>query len=52
MASLSWQTLLALISAEGHRRLPAEFRNVLAIIGSVVIAAFGVAILLEAMKGP
>lgn len=52
VASLSWQTVLALISAEGHRRLPPELRNALGIVGSVVIAAFAVAILLEATKGP
>ncbi len=51
IASLSWQTLLAVISAEGHRRLPPEFRNVLGVIGSVVIAAFAVAILFEAIGG-
>lgn len=48
LASLSWQTLLAVVSAEGHRRLPPGFRNVLGLVGSVVIAGFAIAILREA----
>lgn len=49
VASLSWQTLLAVISAEGHRRLPAGFRSVLGLVGGLAIAAFAIAILLEAI---
>ena len=46
LASLSWQSLLALISGMAHKRLPAKVQVVSFAIGNVVIMALGVAILL------
>ncbi len=45
LASFSWQTVLALVGAVAHRRLPPGFRTVLGALGSVVIAGFAIAIL-------
>jgi len=46
LASLSWQSLLALISGIAHKRLSAKVRIVTFAIGNFVIIALGVAILL------
>lgn len=48
LASLSWQTILAVIGATAHRRLPGAFRSVLSVVGNLVIAGFAVAILASA----
>jgi len=46
LASLSWQSLLAIISGMAHKRLPAKVQVMTFVIGNFVIMALGVAILL------
>ncbi len=45
IASLSWQTALALLGSAGHRRLSPRFRDGLSLAGNIAIAAFAVVIL-------
>jgi arginine exporter protein ArgO len=42
LASLSWQTTLAGISAVAHRRLPARFQMTISLIGNLAICGFAV----------
>lgn len=42
LASLSWQTTLAGISAVAHRRLPARFQVTISLIGNLAICGFAV----------
>jgi threonine/homoserine/homoserine lactone efflux protein len=44
LASLSWQWLLASVAAVLHRRLPAEVRSAVGIVGAIVVAGFAVGI--------
>jgi threonine/homoserine/homoserine lactone efflux protein len=46
LASLSWQSLLALISGIAHKRVPAKMQAATFAIGNLVIIALGAAILL------
>lgn len=49
LASLSWQTLLALLGAVGNRFLSLRFRLITNVIGNLVIVALGVRILVTAL---
>lgn len=40
VASLSWQSLLAIIGSIAHRRLPARSRVVAGVLGDVIVLAF------------
>lgn len=42
LASLSWQTTLAGISAVAHRRLPAQFQVIVSLLGNLAICGFAV----------
>jgi threonine/homoserine/homoserine lactone efflux protein len=42
LASLSWQTALAGISAVAHRRLPARFQLVVSLLGNLAICGFAI----------
>jgi threonine/homoserine/homoserine lactone efflux protein len=42
LASLSWQTTLAAVSAVAHRRLPRQFQVIVSIAGNVAICGFAV----------
>jgi threonine/homoserine/homoserine lactone efflux protein len=44
LASLSWQTLLAVVGAVGHRRLPARLQEAFGIVGNLVIIGFALGI--------
>ncbi len=46
LASLSWQTLLAVIGAFGHRRLPARAQEAFGVVGNltIIVMAVGIAI--------
>lgn len=47
LASLSWQLVLAAISAVAHHRLPPRFQVAVSVIGNVAICAFAVLIALD-----
>jgi threonine/homoserine/homoserine lactone efflux protein len=40
LASLSWQSLLAVMGSVAHRRLPERFRVVAALVGDVIVLGF------------
>ena len=44
LASLSWQSLLALIGAAGHRRLTPRAQLITSVIGNVIVIGLGVRI--------
>ena len=44
LASASWQLLLALLGALGHRRLPTQVRLAISLAGNAVVAGFAVLI--------
>ena len=46
IASLSWQTLLAVLGGLGRERLSPRFQNIAVILGNLIILALGVLILL------
>ena len=50
-ASLSWQTLLAVIGSTFHGRVPDRFRAGAVIAGNLIVAALGVRILVLAVAG-
>ncbi len=45
LASWSWQSLLAVLSALAHRHLPASFRMWPSLVGNVIVMGLGLAIL-------
>lgn len=45
LASWSWQSLLAVVSALAHRHLPASFRVWTSLVGNVIIVGLGIKIL-------
>lgn len=47
LASLSWQTLLAASAALLKKRLPARMRRIFSLAGNLIVAAFGVEILIR-----
>ncbi len=50
LASLSWQTLLALLGSLLHGRLPSRFRTAAVTAGNLVVAALGARILVLALR--
>ena len=51
LASLSWQSLLAVFGALARRGLPPNLRWVLSLIGNLIIIGFGVSILVRLAMG-
>lgn len=47
LASLSWQILLAAVSAVAHQRLPARFQFAVSVLGNVLICGFAVLLALD-----
>jgi arginine exporter protein ArgO len=47
LASLSWQTLLAVLGGLGRERLSPRFQNIAVILGNLIILALGILILLR-----
>ena len=47
LASLSWQLVLAAVSAVAHHRLPPRFQLTVGVLGNVVICAFAVVLALD-----
>lgn len=52
LASLSWQSLLALVGSVAHRRLPARFRVFAGVLGDVIVLAFALNIARGLIAGP
>ena len=50
VASLSWQTLLAVLGSLLHGRLPSRFRTGAVIAGNLIVAALGARILVLALR--
>jgi arginine exporter protein ArgO len=47
LASLSWQTLLAVLGGLGRERLSPRFQYIAVILGNLIILALGILILLR-----
>lgn len=47
LASLSWQLLLAAVSAVAHHRLPPRFQVAISVLGNLVICGFAVLLALD-----
>ncbi len=48
LASLSWQTLLAVAGSQAGRRLPARSRLITSLVGNLVVLALGLRVLIQA----